>query len=158
MNWLYPGFPGGRGAVGLLALRLVAGAAMMIHGWPKIQHPLVWMDQSPEPPPPFLQAASAVAEFGGGLAWVLGALTPLFSLLMLGNMTFATVMVHVMSRNPFVTSPDVPSGKSAETAVMYLVVAFLLLLTGPGKLSVDYLLFHKTLSPAGHQPGEGLQT
>jgi hypothetical protein len=31
---LFPAFLGGPGAVGLLVLRLVAGTAMMLHGWP----------------------------------------------------------------------------------------------------------------------------
>jgi putative oxidoreductase len=32
------------GSVGLLLLRLVMGVAFMLHGWPKIQHPLNWME------------------------------------------------------------------------------------------------------------------
>ena len=72
MHRLYPPFLGGTGAVGLLVLRLVAGTAMMFHGWPKIQHATSWMP--PEAPVPgVLQALAALAEFGGGLCWVLGA-------------------------------------------------------------------------------------
>ncbi len=36
MYRLYPTFLGGSSAAGLLDLRLVAGSAMMFHGWPKI--------------------------------------------------------------------------------------------------------------------------
>jgi hypothetical protein len=43
---LFPQFVGGLGAPGLLVLRLVAGAAMMSHGWPKIQHAISWMGQN----------------------------------------------------------------------------------------------------------------
>jgi putative oxidoreductase len=147
MYRLFPTFVGNPGAAGLLALRLVAGVAMMIHGWTKVQNPTGWMGDAPVPG--FLQAASTVAEFGGGLSWALGALTPLFSLLMLGNMAFATFMVHVPSHHPFVAAPTVPSGESAETAVLYLAIAVLLLLCGPGKVSLDYYLFRKPQSPGG---------
>ena len=67
------------GSVGLLGLRLVMGAAFMFHGWPKIQNPLGWM--GPEAPvPAILQALAALAEFGGGMALIVGLLTRLASL------------------------------------------------------------------------------
>jgi putative oxidoreductase len=147
MHRLFPKFVGNPGAVGLLALRLVAGAAMMFHGWPKVQNPTGWMGDAPVPG--VLQAASAVAEFGGGLSWFLGALTPLFSLLLVGNMAFATFMVHVRMGHPFIGPPSLPSGESAETAVLYLAIALLFLLAGPGIYSVDNYLFKKPQSPPG---------
>jgi hypothetical protein len=53
------------GSVGLLLLRLVMGAAFVLHGWPKIQNPFGWM--GPEATMPgILIALAAVAEFGGG--------------------------------------------------------------------------------------------
>jgi putative oxidoreductase len=148
MHRLFATFVGGSGAAGLLALRLVAGAAMMLHGWPKIQNPMGWMGDAPVPG--ILQAAAAVAEFGGGISWILGALTPLFSLLLVGNMAFATFMVHLAQRHPFVGPPSMPAGESAEAAVLYLAIALMFLLVGPGKLSVDYCLFrqpHSTSLP-----------
>src|SRR5947209_3210606 len=82
---LYADFLGGPRAVALLFLRLVAGSAFVFHGWPKIQHPTSWM--GPEAPVPgVLQALAAISEFGGGLSWILGALTPLFSLGLIGTM------------------------------------------------------------------------
>ena len=53
MPWLFPPFLGGPAAVGLFVLRLVAGSAMMLHGWPKIQHATNWMGarrRGPWPP------------------------------------------------------------------------------------------------------------
>jgi putative oxidoreductase len=148
MHRLFPRFVTGPGAVGLLVLRLVAGAAMLFHGWPKIQNPTGWMGDAPVPA--FLQAAAAVAEFGGGLAWILGALTPLFSLLLVGNMAFATFMVHVRMGHAFVVgnNPGDPYVPSIEAAALYLAIALLLLLIGPGTLSFDYSLFKKPQSPA----------
>jgi putative oxidoreductase len=142
MYRLFPAFVGGAGAVGLLVLRLVAGAAFLFHGWPKIQAPFSWMGPA-APVPGVLQAAAAVAEFGGGIAWILGALTPLFSLLIAGTMAFATFAVHIGHGDPFVhvNKPGDPYVASFEPALVYLAVSLLFLLAGPGRLSVDYLLF-----------------
>ncbi len=82
MQWFYPAFLGGPPALGLFVLRLVAGSAMMLHGWPKIQHATNWMVPRRAVPGP-LQALAALAEFGGGLCWILGLLTPLASFLVL---------------------------------------------------------------------------
>ena len=60
----------------LLLIRLVIGAAFVVHGSQKIQNPLGWM--GPESPVPgFFQLLAAISEFGGGIAWILGLLVPL---------------------------------------------------------------------------------
>jgi putative oxidoreductase len=138
MNWLFPRFVGSTGAVGLLAIRLVAGAAMMLHGLPKVQNAMSWMGPD-APVPAALQAAAAVAEFGGGLCWIVGAFTPLASLLIGVTMAVAMTTVHMKYGHPFVGK----EGPSYELALVYLSVSVLLLLTGPGKLSVDAFLFNK---------------
>ncbi len=136
---LFPGFHDTRTSLGLLAIRCVVGAAFILHGWPKIQAPMAWM--APEAGiPGILQLAAAVAEFGGGIAWILGALTPLFSLLIMGTMAFATFGFHIARGDPFVSQ----GGPSYELAAAYLSVSVLLLLAGPGRLSVDYCLFGRS--------------
>jgi putative oxidoreductase len=143
-RFLFPGFPGGRVGLGLLVVRLVVGAAFILHGWPKIQNPTGWMP--PEAPiPGFLQAAAAVAEFGGGIAWLLGALTPLFSFLLFCTMGFAAFGVHMAKGDPFVSQ----GGPSYELALVYFAVSVLLLLAGPGQCSVDYCLFGRGRSVGG---------
>ncbi len=138
MHRFYSEFLGGGRAVALLFLRLVAGTAFMFHGWPKIQHPTAWMPpEAPIPGP--LQAMAAIAEFGGGLCWILGALTPFASVLILGTMAFATFMVHVRMGHPFVAGMD--HGASYESALGYLAISVLFLIVGPGRLSVDSLFF-----------------
>jgi putative oxidoreductase len=138
MHRLFTGFLGGPGAVGLLLLRLVAGGAMMLHGWPKLQHAFSWMG-SQAPVPGILQALAALAEFGGGLCWILGLLTPLASFLVLCTMATALGMVHLPQGHPFVSSA--PGGPSYEPALDYLAIAVALLLIGSGRLSLDALLF-----------------
>ena len=143
MQRLYAPFVGGPGAVALLVLRLVAGSAMMLHGWPKIQNPFSWMQGSPIPG--FLQALAALSEFGGGLAWILGLLTPIASAGILCTMAFAVFGVHVAKGDPFVAGPGAKGG-SYELALVYLAIALVLMLVGPGRLSLDSLLFGTRIS------------
>jgi putative oxidoreductase len=126
------------GAVGLLVLRLVVGSALMLHGWPKIQNPFAWMGLD-APVSGFLQALAALSEFGGGLALVIGLLTPLACLGILATMGTAVTMVHLAKGDPFV-APHGWQGGSYELALVYFSVALTVLLVGPGKLCLDYLL------------------
>ncbi len=132
---LFGEFVGGRGSVGLLVLRVVAGLAFVIHGWSKIQHPFTWMGPDATTPG-ILLALAAISEFLGGIAWIVGALTPLASLGILSTMVVATHMHMVILGQPFIGKEG-----SYELPLVYLCVALLLLLAGPGKLSVDALLF-----------------
>ena len=149
---LFPAFVSGRGAVGLLILRLVAGAALMQHGWPKIQHAFGWMGPDAAVPGIF-QALSALAEFGGGLALILGLLTPIAAFGIACNMAVAIFMVHVPHGDPFVGAPGKPS---FEPAIGYFAIGCMYMLVGPGTLSLDaYILgricaTHPKFSNASH--------
>ena len=122
----------------LLLLRLVAGLAFIYHGWGKIQNPFGWM--GPEAPVPgFFQFLAALSEFGGGIAWMIGLLTPLASLGLFFTMVVATYTHAIVKGDPFVN----PGGGSYELALVYLVIAVLLILMGPGKFSADGLAFGK---------------
>jgi putative oxidoreductase len=123
--------------VALLLVRLVCGAAFLFHGWMKIQHPMSWMP--PESPVPgFLQMLAAISEFGGGLALVLGLLARLGSLGIVCTMTVAVTMHAFMFGDPFVHPTG---GRSFELPLTYLVVALLILIAGPGRLSIDHKIF-----------------
>ena len=126
-----------RVSAGLLILRLVAGLAFIFHGYGKIQNPFGWMGPDARVSGVF-QALAAVSEFAGGLAWMLGLLTPLASLGLACTMTVAVWMHAVVLHDPFV--PQGPGG-SYELASVYLCVAVLLLLAGPGRFSVDRAVF-----------------
>lgn len=109
----------------------------MTHGWGKIQNPLGWMGPDAFAPPVF-QALAALSEFGGGLAWVIGFLTPLASLGILSTMVVAIYTHAVMRGDPFVSQTG---GPSYELALVYFSIALLLLTAGPGKYSLDRRFF-----------------
>jgi putative oxidoreductase len=139
MRLLFPEFIGGRGAVGLLIIRLVTGTAFIIHGWSKIQNPFAW--SNPERGIPGLfQACAAVAEFGGGIALILGLLTPIASLGIAFTMMVAIGMDHIPEGHVFVSRSGNPS---FELPGVYLANVLMLFLVGPGTLSLDALLFRR---------------
>ncbi|MCI0524569.1 MAG: DoxX family protein [Acidobacteria bacterium] len=137
MNRFFGEFVGGRGALGLLIVRVIFGLGIMQHGWSKIQKPFTWMGPD-SPVPGFLQALAALSEFGGGIALILGLLTPIAMFGLACTMLTAILMVHVKAGDPFVARGG---GRSYELAALYLGFAVMMILTGPGKLSIDARLF-----------------
>ena len=139
MDKIFGNFVAGRGAVGLLIVRFVFGLGLILHGLPKLQRPggaFGWMGPD-APVPGILQALAVLSEVGGGLALILGLLTPLAALGVICTMAYAVIKVHMAAGDPFVSS----GGRSYESAAGYLAVGLLMLLTGPGALSLDALLF-----------------
>jgi putative oxidoreductase len=125
------------GSIALLVLRLVAGTAFMMHGWGKIQNPFNWMGPDAFAPGVF-QALAALSEFGGGLAWILGLLTPLASFGAACTMVVAVWVHAVMKGDPFVAMGP---GPSYELASLFLAISLVLMLVGPGRYSADAKLF-----------------
>jgi len=121
----------------LLLFRLVAGIAFMLHGWGKIQQPFTWMGPDSFAPAPF-QALAALAEFGGGLAWILGLLTPLASFGILCTMVVAVWFHGVKRGDPFVAQSLAPS---YELGALYACFALLVLAAGPGRWALDRVIF-----------------
>lgn len=121
----------------LLLLRVVAGLAFMLHGWGKIQNPFGWMGPDAFAPG-ILQALAALAEFGGGLAWIVGLLTPLAALGIAGTMAVAIIFHVFMQGDPFVA---MGGGASYELAAIFFCLALLLLAMGPGRFSLDRKIF-----------------
>ena len=132
-----------RASIGLLALRLFCGYAFMVHGWGKIQKPFSWMGAD-SGYPGFLQALAALSEFGGGLAWILGLLTPLASFGLACTMAVASYLHAISMKQGFVNTKETP--QSAELPTVFLCVALLLLLAGPGRFSLDAALFREKKS------------
>ncbi len=141
---LYCDSVGPIGSVGLLLLRLVMGAAFVLHGLGKIQNPMGWMGPDASMPA-VLQALAAISEFGGGLALISGLLTRLGSLGITSVMVVALATVHLKLGHPFVADKG---GPSYELPAVYLACAAMFFILGPGKFSLDALVFGKLLGPS----------
>ena len=125
--------------IALLLVRLVVGIAFMYHGYGKIQHPLTWMGPQSTYPGIF-QALSAISEFIGGAALAMGILTRIAAFGIFCTMSVAVHLHMVTLGDPFVNTTG--SG-SYELALVYLVICVLFIFAGPGRFSLDQLIFWK---------------
>jgi putative oxidoreductase len=125
--------------VALLLVRLVVGIAFMHHGYGKIQHPMTWMGPQSAYPGIF-QTLSAISEFIGGAALALGFLTRIAAFGIICNMSVAVHLHMVKLGDPFVNTTG---GSSYELAMVFLVIGVLFLFAGPGRFSLDQLIFWK---------------
>lgn len=123
----------------LFLIRLISGAAFVFHGWGKIHTPFGWNPpESPISIPVFFQFLAAISEFGGGIGWTLGLLTPVASLGIGCTMAVAVYLHSMVTKDPFVS---MTGGSSYEPALVYLGISLLLLALGPGKFSLDNKIF-----------------
>ena len=143
-------------SLGLLVLRLVAGASLAMHGWAKLHEPLhteffdgvSHMGAPFESSPKLFAYASVAAELGGGILLAVGGLTRLAAFLILCNFAVAIWKVHL--HDPFVSA----GGKAMEPATIYAAIAFAFLLAGAGRISVDGMLFCRGKSNNEEPPAD----
>ncbi|TGE22717.1 DoxX family protein [Hymenobacter metallicola] len=116
----------------LLILRVAIGAWMLSKGLPKVE----MLFSGPNTFPAVLGMSSQLslaltllAQIIGSLLILAGAATRFAALILLVNMLVAVVVAH--ANDPFA---------KAEPALHFLLVYVVLLLTGSGKFSVDYLI------------------
>lgn len=121
----------------LLLIRLVVGCAFVLHGWGKIQNPFHWMGKASSIPGIF-QALAAISEFGGGIALISGFLTRLGALGIGCTMAVAVYTHRFVLGDPFV---NLSGGRSYELASVFLLIALLLVISGPGRFSLDRSIF-----------------
>jgi putative oxidoreductase len=119
-----------------LLLRLWLGAMGILHGFPKV---FGGMEKFTEgvvkmglPAPEFFAWAAALSEFAGGILLVLGLGTRVSAFLMAATMAVAGFIRH--AEDPF---------KTKELALCYLVLSVVIFLLGPGRISLDALLFRR---------------
>ena len=136
--------------LGLLILRAGTGLLMAIgHGKSKLFHDggfgpsegfIKGVSSLNMPAPTFFAWCAALAEFFGGLLLAVGLLTRPMALVLTINMLVAAFGVHL--KDP-IFKPDAPGGYK-EPALMFLLPFVALLLTGPGRFSLDWLIIGQT--------------
>jgi putative oxidoreductase len=126
-------------AIALPALfaRVTLGALLIYHGTNKVFGGLTGLANHLSGlgwPLATLQAVLAsYTEFLGGIFLVVGLLTRLSAALNVGLFTIIVFVFH---------GSDAFSDK--EAGLLYLLLSVVVLLSGPGKVSVDHFLFKKT--------------
>lgn len=127
-------------AISILLLRCILGIILFVVGAGKV---LGWFGGSGFPNTIqfynkmgyslFLTYLSSYTEFIGGFLLIIGLLIRPVLIAVIINMIFAT---SVMLPNGFLGS------RGASYPFTFLIIAIVILLTGPMKISIDYLLFH----------------
>ncbi len=121
---------GGSRDFGLLILRITFGGLMMVHGWGKLQGFLGGQASGfPDPiglGPEISMGLAVFAEFICGGLVVLGLATRPALVPLISTMLVAVLVVH--ASDPLETK---------ELALVYLGAYIALLMTGPGRFSVD---------------------
>lgn len=123
-------------SVGLLFLRITAGSAMLFsHGWPKVLGWPIMATLFPDP----IGTGSMVAFFLAVLAEVVGSI-----MIIAGIFTrFAAGIVSFTMAVAFFIVHAGDNFSIRELAYVYLVIFLFLMITGPGKFSVDERLMNK---------------
>ena len=130
---LNPGQSSTKVSLGLLILRVGLGATMLTHGYPKFRNLIAGEFKFGDPIGLGVELSftlTVFAEFLCSILLIVGLGSRLATIPLIITMLVAWLVVHI--NDPF---------GSQEKAVMYLIAFIALLLTGPGKYSLDKRLF-----------------
>ncbi|MGD6967142.1 DoxX family protein [Rossellomorea vietnamensis] len=128
---------------GLLIIRLVIGLSFIGHGAQKLfgwfggyglEGTGGWMESLGMKPGKAMAFLAGLAEFVGGIFFVLGLLTPVAGIMIAITMLIAIVKVHYA--NGYWSTNN-----GYEYNLALLAVAIGLALAGPGKYALDAILF-----------------
>ncbi|MFE1083831.1 DoxX family protein [Brevibacterium sediminis] len=130
-----------------LIARIGLGAIFIAHGWQKFNEWTIagTSDSFAQMGVPMADIAAPVATFVeliGGALLILGALTPIVGFLLAANVIGALIIVH-LTPTPFVDQGG------WELVASLAAGALLIAAAGPGRLSVDRLLFASKAGKAG---------
>ena len=147
----FPGFH--RASIGRWApipLRLIVGYGFMQHGFAKLMRGTSFfaaiLHQLGVPAPHLMAQFSILTEIVGGLAVLLGALVPLFSVPMAGLLLVAMATVHLPYGFSSIKLTGVSGGRAQfgppgyECDLLYLACLAALVLGGSGPMSIDGFL------------------
>lgn len=138
-------------AIALTALRIGTGAIMAAHGWQKLGGFAQWrgtVEGMGLPAPELFAALAMIAELGGGIALILGALTPLAAAGVLVVMIVAIATVHG-GNGLFVAEGG------WEFALVLGLISLFFLARGGGPYSVDALVGGRVRAQRDERLGRG---
>ena len=122
-----------------LLLRLVIGASLVMHGYPKLgkarQQTLQWTKSMGVP-----AAATYVAiilEFFGGISLIIGFIVPIVAFFIALEMIGNTMMKKTKMKAPYLSGQN---AAAYELDVTYLLLAITLIVLGAGAFSLDAFL------------------
>ena len=127
--------------VALLVVRVIAGMIIAAHGWQKLtvlgpaNFGQALLAQNGVPFPIFMGYVVTFTEVIGGILLIVGLLSRLVALLLTINLVIATLMVNI-----HVGLLSSTAGVGAELPLALIAGFLAILLAGPGRLSLDYLL------------------
>lgn len=126
--------------VALLITRVGVAALMLVHGWPKLE--MLFSDG----PVQFPAVLGLSATTSLALAVFSEVLCSLLILVGLGTRLATIPLIVTMVVAVFIFHAADPFAKQ-ELGLLYLMPYVVLLLTGSGKYSLDYLLLQKVFKP-----------
>lgn len=125
---------------GPLPIRILAGLAFIAHGIPKLSDPAMTQGFFGNIGlPPELAILIGLLEVIGGFALLVGIVTRIASILFIIEMIGATTIAKL--------SEGFVGGFELE--LLLISVAISLLLTGPGKISIEYNVLKREVFPKG---------
>lgn len=125
-----------------LVVRIIVGAIMATHGFQKlVGGPEAFgggmLTQLGVPLPALMAYVVVFVELVGGLLLIVGLFSRLFALLLTINLVVAILLVKV---NVGLIAPPGAIAPGAELDLALIAGFLVILLAGPGKLSLDYAL------------------
>ena len=117
-----------------LALRLAVGCGSFVHA--KNKFGKVHLFAAGHHLPLWLAWVATFVQLLGGIGLILGLGTPIAALGLMIFGLWATVELIFRKREKFAA----PGEHTWDTGVMYTAIPLVILLTGPGRYSLDYLL------------------
>jgi putative oxidoreductase len=125
---------------GPLPIRILAGIAFIAHGMPKLLDPSMTQGFFPNIGlPPELAIPIGILEVVGGFAILVGLLTRIISILFVIEMIGAISLAKI--------SEGFVGGFELDLLLMSISIS--LLLTGPGRISIEFDILRREIFPHG---------
>ncbi len=134
---------------GPLAIRFTTGVIFIINGWPKIIHlqqtqgyfMMIGLPQE-------LAILIGLFEVIGGILLIIGLLTRIVSLLFVAEMIGAFIIINV---SKVVVLPKGYELGLLSIPILMMVISISLVLTGPGRISIEWDVLKRELIPNGKE-------